>query len=1053
MSFRLKTILGIALIELMMLCILLYFGLGLLRDTSVREMIKRRQIIAEQFAQANQNAVLSTDLATLQSAAEQMVKSSDILYARVFDGHDRLLAEAGDPRSLALHDSAKQDSATQDIDQLSPDQPLTITRNIEIGGIHYGRVELGTSVANHRQLMQKALQNGLMLALSELALSALFSLLLGTYLTRQLESLQQASQKMAAGELGYQVEVQGKDELARTAEMFNRMSTQLALDRSQLETALNRAEESRKDLQRQEDLLDAINYMQSLFIGKVHPETLFSYARDILLLWFNAEHGFICELNNQASQPQFLPITPALSPPPQMDTDELLQCCLYQEQEQLLGLQQSSSGALSQGYYFLSIPIILASSVIGSFTLFFPRPVDPDHGNKLPAPLMKTLGQLMQASQAQRKLEQTQLQLSRQQILLSAVIDTSIDGIATLDRLGLFTSANKVTEYMFGLPRGSLIGTALLDCLEPSSRRTLQPLLLGDDIKLSSLLQLTAKRADGTPFPIELAITHMPDTGKDCYNLNIRDITELKTAESELRRAKDKADAANQAKSSFLATISHEIRTPLNGVLGMLELLKLSQLDSGQQDMVDTARDSAHTLLLLIDDVLDFTKIEANQLELVKTPTDIWPLLQRVLSRYAHTAEQKDLNFDLQIDPLLAPTLLLDPLRLRQILQNFLSNAIKFTATGAITLRVQVEKEATGWQNLIFDVIDTGIGIPPEQLQTLFQPFSQGDSATSRRYGGTGLGLAISRRLAELMGGEVAIDSELGHGTRVSLHLCVEVAERKAPPPLALLPSAAPNAEKRILLVEDNPTNLKLATKQLEKLGYRPDTAEDGAQAFEKWRRDHYHLVMTDCLMPNIGGFELARLIRSYEAEHPARPRSTIIACTANAAPEELQKTRDAGMNDYLIKPFALETLSAALEKWLQGAPPSVSPPAAGAQPEGPAPLDLLMLRTRCGESGKSESQLLGEFLKNTRRHTSYIRNAIISDNLPLIALTTRDIQTDATPIGAHNIAEAARHLEQAAEAEQKETIPRLVLQLEAACLEVEQWLTKRRAPHELSHG
>ncbi|POA98814.1 hypothetical protein C2134_09925 [Chromobacterium sinusclupearum] len=1051
MSFRLKTILGIALIEMIMLGILLHFSLGLLHDTSATEMRTRAQVIAEQFAQANQNAVLSTDLATLQSAVEQMARSPGIVFARVRDGRGRILAEAGDPLALAL-----PPLATQDIDQASPNEPLTIHRNIEVGGIHYGQVELGTSVAAHQQLMRQAREKGLFLAVLELLLSALFSLLLGLYLTRQLHALRQAAEKIANGELGHQIPVRGKDELARTIGMFNQMSRRLAEEHGRMEDALRQAARSAEHLRQKDRVLDAINYLQSLFIGKADPETMFSYARDILLLWFDAEHGFLCEVRNQTSQPQFRPLTPLLCPPQQIDAEGLLDICLYRQQEHLLNLQQSAAGPFRGDSHFLSIPITLAARVIGTFTLFLPRPVMPERGNDIPQPLMNTLGQLILASQDQQILEQTQLQLTRQQMQLSAVIETSIDGIATLDVNGVIASANQVAEKLFRLPRGSLVGTSVLELISPECLGKLQSMLHDKSSELGNLLQLTAIRSDGTPFPMEMALTNMPNAGDACFNLTMRDISARQAVEQELMRAKEQADAANQAKSAFLATISHEIRTPMNGVLGMLELLQMSELDAEQRDTLDTALDSAGTLLRLIDDILDFSKIEADQLELVKTPTAIWPLLQRVLSLYARSAEQKNLHFDLEIDPRLAPTLLLDPLRLRQILQNFLSNAVKFTATGSIKLRVAVRQDAGDRQALSFDVIDTGIGIAPDKLEKLFQPFTQGDSHTTRRYGGAGLGLAICRHLAELMGGEVLLRSQPGRGTQASLHLTADVINTLEPAAVEQEKTEyVSDPSKRILMVEDNPTNLKLAIRQLEKLGYRPDTAEDGQQAFEKWRHSEYHLVLTDCLMPNISGYELARLIRSYETEHPSRRRTIIIACTAGTTPEELQKARDSGMDDCLVKPLALDTLASMLENWLKK-PPSMASDAIQQTPaklDANAPLNLLALSKQSGGNPKMENDLLADFLRQAKRHLSRIRDAIISDNMPLIAAAARDLSAAAKQIGARDIAATAEHMEQAASALRAEAVPRLILQLEANCQEVEQWLVQRSAPNALNLG
>ncbi|MBV8679253.1 MAG: response regulator, partial [Aquitalea sp.] len=355
------------------------------------------------------------------------------------------------------------------------------------------------------------------------------------------------------------------------------------------------------------------------------------------------------------------------------------------------------------------------------------------------------------------------------------------------------------------------------------------------------------------------------------------DISERKHVERELLEARDQANAANKAKSAFLATMSHEIRTPMNGVLGLLELLAMTPLDQEQKDSVDTIQESARTLLRLIDDILDFSKIEAEKLEVVITPTALRPLLEQVHTLYSQAVERKGLEFILDIDPQVATVVMIDPLRVRQILQNFVSNAVKFTTHGQIALRVRVLEEEDSSQTLRFEVQDSGIGINAEGLAKLFQPFSQAESDTARRFGGTGLGLTICRRLGNLMGGEVTLESEVGQGSCASLLLVVTVANpqeleetaQQLPHGPASLVGNQDQAALPILLAEDNPTNRKLATRQLEKLGYRVELAEDGAEAYAKWQNGHYSLLLTDCQMPNTDGYQLARLIRNFETEHP----------------------------------------------------------------------------------------------------------------------------------------------------------------------------------------
>jgi two-component system, NarL family, sensor histidine kinase EvgS len=402
-----------------------------------------------------------------------------------------------------------------------------------------------------------------------------------------------------------------------------------------------------------------------------------------------------------------------------------------------------------------------------------------------------------------------------------------------------------------------------------------------------------------------------------------RDYYQKLASEADLLEARDQALAASQAKSVFLATMSHEIRTPMNGVLGMLELLGMSKLDPEQQDYVESIQQSARSLLRLIDDILDFSRIEAGKMDIVPTVSEVRPLLEQIRALYAQAAAKKGLALELDTDAGLAPTLEVDPLRLRQILQNFVSNAIKFTPRGKVILRSRVEHEEHGVQHLCFEVEDSGIGIAPDRIERLFNPFTQAESDTARHFGGSGLGLTICRRLAELMGGEVQMSSQPGHGTCVRLKLSARAGALPAPAPAAtarhrvMSAPIAPSGRPPILFAEDNAINRKLTAIQLAKLGYEVDLAEDGAQAFAKWQNGSYSLLLTDCHMPQVDGYSLARLIRSAEAARPEGGHITIVACTANAGQEELDKTRAAGMDDLLVKPLTLDTLGKTLDKWL----------------------------------------------------------------------------------------------------------------------------------------
>jgi two-component system sensor histidine kinase EvgS len=406
------------------------------------------------------------------------------------------------------------------------------------------------------------------------------------------------------------------------------------------------------------------------------------------------------------------------------------------------------------------------------------------------------------------------------------------------------------------------------------------------------------------------------------------DVTERVGLQHALVEAKEAAEAASEAKTTFVTTMSHEIRTPMNGVMGMLELISHTRLDDEQRPMLAVVQESAKALLRIIDDILDFSKIEAGKLDLVDQPTLVVEVVEVAYNAYLGLALNKGLAFTSAVDDAISPLVLVDSLRLRQVVGNLLSNAIKFTARGSVELRADLADHVDGMDIVRFSVKDTGIGISAEAQKLLFRPYVQGSAGTAHQFGGTGLGLAICQNLATLMGGAIEMSSTLGEGTCMAFIVPMRIARPRPYSKVeALLPAAADAREARdpqaalaegtlVLVVDDHPVNRMILARQVSMLGYESESAGDGREALEKWRSGRFALILTDCNMPLMNGYELSRNIRRIE-EQEGRVHTPIVACTAYAILGEAETCRASGMDDYLSKPVDLAHLREKLDKWL----------------------------------------------------------------------------------------------------------------------------------------
>ncbi len=759
-------------------------------------------------------------------------------------------------------------------------------------------------------------------------------------------------------------------------------------------------------------------------------------------------------------------------------------------------------------------------------------------------------------------LKRREERLEEQLIFQRTLLDTIPNPVFYKDDNGKFTGANAAFEAVVGLPPDEVVGKTPFDIDRPDLAERYDPQDRATGVGKKRYSYETRKAfADGKMHHVMIEKAHFINAdGKSTGVAGVMvDITRLKEAEMELQDAKEIAESANQAKSSFLAAMSHEIRTPLNAVNGLVELLEQTKLEREQRQMLRTVRQSAEALLRIIDDILDFSKIEAGRMDLEQVPVSLQGTVNGVAETLAPNMRKqgRDVSLITFIDPGVADWVKTDPVRLRQVLMNLAGNAAKFTEAGQVVISAREIDTRDGGVTVRFQVSDTGIGISRENQEKLFEAFTQAEGSITRRFGGTGLGLSISRRLVDLMGGEISVDSELGKGSTFSFDLPFELCEPEAdsvrekspprlgginvlvcvpdaeerriietylehngirysaaetvgnmlercalsdvaiiddwpgsggtadelasaivdematqnPPGIVRLKNQAPtsakakkrpgvilqrpyrertlietigvaagcidpaqisiaeDAENRLLVetppsieearvagrlilaVEDHPVNRQVLMQQLHTLGYAVEMTENGAKALEKWQNGSYALVLTDCHMPEMDGFELTAAIRAQE--EATGGHTPIIAATANALQGEAENCLRAGMDGYLAKPVNLDALANEIAKWLPGGSAPVektqSQAAAG---KGDDVIDLEILRAICHGDEGMLLEMLGDFIDINKNVIDDLLQAIEAKKGDDIRSHAHKLKGSAGTAGAKRLAEAAKALE-----------------------------------------
>jgi PAS domain S-box-containing protein len=972
MSFKWKTILGIALIEVVFLSFLVWQASRYIQNLGEVDIEKRVDDTVLLASAVLRDSIIAFDLATIDEQIAQIAGLDGVTYVEL-SGHGKVLSSAN-TTDIAI---SKTDNRIEDVD----DGVYDTVHDIEFAGQTLGTLRLGFSVRDLSELTSTAQTRLYSIAALELILVALCSWLLARHLTKGLVALRETSERLEFGEAVEPIPGRGSDEIGSAIDAFNRMFATLLEREGALKDVNQSLTLSNRRLQEQEQemwsLFDAAP--DSIAVLDTQGHVMFSNRKLTRLLGDVDVQVVGHSLSEFLVNPEDERLRSVLSG--QHVNARGYRCQVYNQAEKRLAVEINASEFRSGD----EVRIILIIR-------------DQTHEQAL-----------AEAAQLQERLK-------------ANLVDSSLDAIVTITGEGKVIDFSRSAETLFGWGKDEILGQKMEEFLIPEELRQAHQrgmahfLATGEGPLIGQRVETKAVHRSGRVLAVELALTAVWVNNDVFVTAAIRDITVRKRREQELVEARAQAEDASLAKSRFLSYMSHEIRSPLNAVLGSLALIReRGNIQPEEHYYLDLAQESGDSLLKVVNEVLDFSKIEAGHVQFEKTPCSLPDLIQSVQAAILAKGIKPQVEMLTEVPRTLPATLLLDRDHLRQVLTILLDNAYKFTEEGSVAVVVAINEIPVPSKEgyLSISVTDTGPGVPPALVDTIFSEFEQTDATRDSGFGGTGLGLAIAKRLIAGMGGRIELESELGAGSVFRVEVPFEACSSPLPlPENKHQQTDLPRSGARVLLVDDVEANRIIGAELLNHRGFSVDVAQDGLKAVQLAGQTPYDVILMDIRMPGLNGLEATQRIRQSCGLNAGTP---IIALTANAEKSEIQRCLQGGMDGFVSKPFNIDKLSTTIAEALSDKVTEVqNVDNTPTQDDDQHPLlsDDVIKQLSRDTSAENLPMMISVFINEIKKRLQYIDIACNKQDELEIREQAHALKSCAGTFGGLKLQEAARELE-----------------------------------------